>query len=252
MGRPVRLIRACLGETAIAERKLESGNPLVVLGVEVLLAPEGLTFWPATGKVEKWLAKIDAALASGSLRPGEASKLSGALQWGTQFAFKRLGRAMNRPLFRKSHQWHPKLDGEMMLALAWWREVLSLGIRCVPWPAVCGMPVFGFCALNVQGNAAMEGLRASASASFLRCKKYTTSGGCRAVHVHGFNHLSPLCVASLLAPVVQERLHLLCRYGAEGECLAFLQAQGRQPYYVPGDSEHRLRPFKFRVAACWS
>jgi len=102
----------------------------VVLGIEVQLCRDGLTFWPAAGKVVKWLAKIDKAISTDSLSPGDASKLSGALQWGSQFAFKRLGRAMNRPLFKKGHQWHPRLDDEMRLALRWWREVLSLGIRC--------------------------------------------------------------------------------------------------------------------------
>ena len=30
-----RLVRACLGESAVAPRKLEWGNPLIVLGVEI-------------------------------------------------------------------------------------------------------------------------------------------------------------------------------------------------------------------------
>ena len=30
-----RLVRACLGESAVAPRKLEHGNPLIVLGVEI-------------------------------------------------------------------------------------------------------------------------------------------------------------------------------------------------------------------------
>ena len=41
-----RLVRACLGETAVSESKVESGNPLVVLGVQINLSDEGVTFCP--------------------------------------------------------------------------------------------------------------------------------------------------------------------------------------------------------------
>ena len=30
-----RLIRACLGKDAVSQRKVEYGNPLIVLGVEI-------------------------------------------------------------------------------------------------------------------------------------------------------------------------------------------------------------------------
>ena len=129
-----RLVRACLGSTAVAKHKLEAGNPLIVLGVQVLVLEDGLTFWPAPGKVEKWSTRISEALRTGKMSPGEASKLSGALQWGTQFVFKKLGRAMTRPIFRKAHQHFPELDDEMLLALRWWREVLHLGIKYVQRP----------------------------------------------------------------------------------------------------------------------
>ena len=35
----VRLIRACLGQNAVSQRKVESGNPLIVLGVEIQVLP---------------------------------------------------------------------------------------------------------------------------------------------------------------------------------------------------------------------
>ena len=40
-----RLVRACLGESSVADRKLEHGNPLTILGVEIcldMLGPSGL------------------------------------------------------------------------------------------------------------------------------------------------------------------------------------------------------------------
>ena len=75
-----RLVRACLGPDAISERKLEHGNPLVVLGVEATIDEGGATFWPAQDKVDKWSASIDAFLARKVMRSGEASKLSWQLQ----------------------------------------------------------------------------------------------------------------------------------------------------------------------------
>lgn len=98
-----RLVRACLGPEAISERKLEAGNGLVVLGVHVFTdqTPRegyGITLWPSQDKVRKWLKKIGLALATLKLTSGEASKLSGGLQWACQMAFRRLGRAMLRPI----------------------------------------------------------------------------------------------------------------------------------------------------------
>ena len=39
-----RLVRLCLGSSSVADRKLECGNPLVVLGVECALGRAGVTF----------------------------------------------------------------------------------------------------------------------------------------------------------------------------------------------------------------
>ena len=64
----------------------------------VLLA--GASFKPSRDKRQKWIQTITAALERGRLTDGEASKLSGALQWSTQHSFRRLGRAMLRPLIR--------------------------------------------------------------------------------------------------------------------------------------------------------
>ena len=76
-----RLVCACLGGDAVSERKLEHGNPLVVLGIEVFFSSSGTRYWPSPEKVEKWLRILEEAIRSGELSPGEASRLAGRLQW---------------------------------------------------------------------------------------------------------------------------------------------------------------------------
>ena len=39
-----RLVRACLGESSISDRKLEHGNPLTVLGIDMRLVVHGVAF----------------------------------------------------------------------------------------------------------------------------------------------------------------------------------------------------------------
>ena len=96
-----RLVRVCLGHSAILERKLESGLPLIVLGVETNIDKDGIHMFPSRDKVNKWSVQLKETLSTGLMTSGEASKLSGALQWAGQHAFRRLGRAMLRPIM-----WH--------------------------------------------------------------------------------------------------------------------------------------------------
>ena len=114
----------------MSERKLESGNPLIVLGVEVLTDARGVTMWPAQEKVDKWTANIEAILKEGILVGGAASKLCGQLQWGAQSAFRRLGRAMIRPIIAQTRSSSAVVGPELRAALTWWHEVLQLQIRC--------------------------------------------------------------------------------------------------------------------------
>ena len=74
----VRLVRALLGGDAIADNKLEHGNPLTVLGISVKLGLEGIEFRPDKAKVEKWTADINRFILTGKMTGGEASKLAGA------------------------------------------------------------------------------------------------------------------------------------------------------------------------------
>ena len=73
-----RLVRLLLGPDAIAETKLEHGVSLVVLGIKIKLSKKGVKCRPAGSKTTKWLQAIDAALESGKLCAGSASKLAGA------------------------------------------------------------------------------------------------------------------------------------------------------------------------------
>jgi len=72
-----RLVRALLGEDAIAERKLEAGNPLTVLGVQVQTNLGGVAFTPDAAKVKAWVYDIERTLFDERLPAGEASKLAG-------------------------------------------------------------------------------------------------------------------------------------------------------------------------------
>ena len=146
-----RLVRACLGPDAVSERKLEHGNPLVVLGVETAIDEGGATFWPAQDKVDKWSASIDAFLASKVMRSGEASKLSGQLQWASQSAFRRLGRALLRPIIDQIYARSSAILYNLELSLRWWREVLALQIREQrAWSGNEGQQVHLFCDASSQ------------------------------------------------------------------------------------------------------
>ena len=54
-----------MGADAIADRKLEAGMPLVILGIRVSLSGDGITMTPDPTKIAKWSAVIDDALQRG-------------------------------------------------------------------------------------------------------------------------------------------------------------------------------------------
>ena len=87
-----------------------------------------LQWWPSPDKVRKWSAKLNSAVDSGSLCPGEASKLAGALNWSARHMFRRLGRALSRPLYAQARAFHSRVGKPLELSLRWWREVLQLGV----------------------------------------------------------------------------------------------------------------------------
>ena len=141
-----RLVRACLGHSSIAERKLESGNPLVVLGIKISLDTQGATFAPSKDKCQKWIARMRGALAHGRLYHGEASKLAGALQWATQRIFRRMGRAVLRSIMAHAHGRSSAITAQLELSLNWWCEVLEKGItEQREWQRKRLRPVHLFC-----------------------------------------------------------------------------------------------------------
>ena len=135
-----------MGTSAISEKKLCAGNPLVVLGIEIKLSASGIVFKPAEDKICKWSARIGKALEQEMLSPGEASKLGGALQWAAQSTFRRLGRAMVRPITKQGHSRSSTLSKELKWALQWWLEVFEMGIVEERKWKTCSMPpVHLFC-----------------------------------------------------------------------------------------------------------
>lgn len=129
-----RLVRAVLGSDAVAAKKLEWGDSLVILGLQISVCPTGMHATPAAAKRHKWRSRIESALSSGSLRPGDASKLAGALSWAATAQFHRLGRALLRPLFAQSRGRRCAIDSELRWALEWWHDVLAEDLHeARPW-----------------------------------------------------------------------------------------------------------------------
>lgn len=83
---------------------------------------------PTQRKVVKWVSAIEAALADNRLAPGAASKLAGRLSWGSSHLFRRLGRAMLRPIFDQQTRRDGLMSQELQRALRWWLEVLQRGL----------------------------------------------------------------------------------------------------------------------------
>ena len=187
-----RLVRACLGGSSISDDKLGHGNPLVILGVEIECDKEGITCWPAKEKVAKWCDQISNYLKDKKMSAGEASKLSGALQWGGQKAFKRLGRAMLRPIINWSRTRHPEFsdDSEVRVALQWWLEVLTLHIRELrAWNTTRKAPLHMYCdARSVCFSACMHKCyvqRHACQEYAAACGRSALQRGCRHILRHG-------------------------------------------------------------------
>ena len=139
-----RLVRLLLGSDAICDKKLEYGNPHKILGVCVELARRYARCWPSGDKVAEWMYTISGALSTGMLSAGDAGKLAGRLSWAASYLFRRMGRAMLRPLFHHSVAPLPRgrVRPELMCALRWWYVVLSERIMQTvpinqPLPPVC-------------------------------------------------------------------------------------------------------------------
>ena len=108
-----RLTRCMLGPTAIAEKKLEHGNPLTILGVETAIGGAGVIFQPEGSKKKKWIKQIQEILEKGSITTGEASKMAGRLMWAAQSIFRRMEERCSRPFTEDvtARRWCLRSDG---------------------------------------------------------------------------------------------------------------------------------------------
>ena len=123
------LVRCMLGREAIAPAKMGWGLQLQVLGLNVSADRQGFSCSPSADKVVKWRSRIHSALNSNSLRPGDASKLAGALRWASTNMFHRLGRATIVSLYRQAKQSRANVSEPLRHALRWWDEVLALELH---------------------------------------------------------------------------------------------------------------------------
>ena len=110
------------------------------------MAPGGFSFMPSPDKVVKWTGVIVEALRVKKLSAGVASKLASRLMWGCTRMFRRLGRAMLRPLFDQKSRIDGAMSPELERALLWWLKILESGIcETHAWRQLDTKPVQLFC-----------------------------------------------------------------------------------------------------------
>ena len=141
-----RLVRALLGPSAVADRKLQHGNGIVVLGLEVHMDALVFRCWPDKAKVDKWLRRIEGALKTNKLQPGHASKLSGGLSWTVSNMYRRVGRGLLPPLYAQSRGRSSRMSKQLAICLRWWAEVLPRrALQSRPWAGSDGPTINLFC-----------------------------------------------------------------------------------------------------------
>ena len=134
MGCMARLVRALLGESSVADRMLEFGSALTVLGIRVSPSSDGARFEVDADKAQKWLCTIDAAIETLHLDAGAAQKLAGRLSWATQLLFRKLGRAMIKPIFAQCASCQGWVGSRLLATLKRWKHILHLGVsENRPW-----------------------------------------------------------------------------------------------------------------------
>ena len=114
-----RLVRALLGNGAVADGKLDSGKSLEILGVVLSCSPAGYIAQPSLKNRTKCLHVIEAALRDRHLSCGAAQKLAGRLNWAGQYLFHRMGRAMLRPIYNLKSDRHACLSSRVCVCCVW-------------------------------------------------------------------------------------------------------------------------------------
>ena len=123
-----RLVIILLGDGSVAKEKVEYGDGLRILGVDITASERGYCCRPADTKVRKWKTTIGDALVASRLAPGDAAKLAGRLSWGCSQMFSRFGRAQLRPIFDQCSRRDGVLCPDLVRALRWWLDVLALDL----------------------------------------------------------------------------------------------------------------------------
>ena len=122
-----RLVRALLGQDAVENRKLERGNPLTGLGVDIEISANESTVWPTRDLLNKWQEELKSCANKGAMSSGLASKMAGRLNFAAQNCFKRFGRAMIRPFYE--HQYASRRRNHcsplLLNAVRWWVNVFE-------------------------------------------------------------------------------------------------------------------------------
>ena len=124
----VRLVRTLLGDSAVADRKTDRGQTLVILGILVRSSSDGVEFHVCPEKAAKWAAQISGAVESLHCDSGTAQKLAGRLNFATQHLFHKLGRAMIKPTYAQKTTGSGRVGPRLLEALKWWLMVLRHNI----------------------------------------------------------------------------------------------------------------------------
>jgi hypothetical protein len=114
-----------LGEGSLSAKKLQYGNPLTILGFDVSLANNYVLFQLNEEKRLGWLGQLRHYRETAKMSQDEAAQMSGRLSFASEFLFRRLGRAMLRPLFAQKGTRDGRVHGNLEVALAWWEDALA-------------------------------------------------------------------------------------------------------------------------------
>ena len=126
-----RLVRAMLGFDSIEEAKLQHGNPLTILGVDVKMDDKRIEIWPSKDKVAQWQRDLKVCLDSRAMTSGFASKMAGRFNFAVQNCFRQFGRAMVRPFYAQQYakNRNGRCDEILMGAIKWWIEVFDNDLK---------------------------------------------------------------------------------------------------------------------------
>ena len=116
--------------------KDETGQRVVLLGLDVCLTAQASEWRLHPAKATEWLADICEALRSDWLVSSMASKLCGRLSFLNSFVFGRVGRALLRPLIWRQLQvkGSMRLTSRLRSSLRWFGKVLESGLyRRLPY-----------------------------------------------------------------------------------------------------------------------